>query len=146
MYQTNGVGLAAPQVGINQRFFVADWSQYMEGRNVDEKSALVIINPIIIGKSGEMIDSEEKCLSVPGPSAVIKRHDSVLIHAYDLNFKMIKLQLNGLAAIVAQHEIDHLNGKLYFDHLSRLKRDIFVRKLRKIIKKDEEWRYLGYGL
>ncbi len=127
MYDSRGIGLAAPQVGMSKRICVVDVSE--EGNN-----PLRFINPIIVSKSGST-PSEEGCLSIPGYRETIKRSKEILVNAFDLEGKPFELAADGLLAICLQHEIDHLNGILFIDHLSRLKRQMFKKWLS---KQDEE--------
>ena len=128
MYDAPGVGLAAPQIGVHQRVIVIDVS----GR--DEPSNLIIaINPEIVHAEGETYE-EEGCLSVPSYAANIRRHAKVTVKALDLNGAEQTWHAEGLLAIAFQHEIDHLDGILFVDHLSPLKRDLFARKARKAVE------------
>ena len=106
MYQANGVGLAAPQVGVSERMVVIDVGD----------GPLILINPEITKMEGENRDVEG-CLSLPGRNEYITRADRVSVIAYDLNGKMINLTGEGLLARAFQHEIDHLNGILFIDYL-----------------------------
>ena len=125
MYDAPGVGLAAPQIGVQQRLIVIDVS----GR--DEPNELIIaINPIIVHSEGETYE-EEGCLSVPKYAANIRRHAKVVVKALDTDGNEKTWHAEGLLAIAFQHEIDHLDGILFVDHLSPLKRDLFRRKARK---------------
>lgn len=128
MYDAPGVGLAAPQLGIHQRIIVIDVS----GR--DEPQELIIaINPVIIHGAGESYE-EEGCLSVPQFAANVHRRASVVVKALDLDGNEKTWHAEGLLAIAFQHEIDHLDGILFVDHLSPLKRDLFQRKFRKMVE------------
>ncbi|HEX9078070.1 MAG TPA: peptide deformylase [Desulfuromonadaceae bacterium] len=125
MYDAPGVGLAAPQIGVHQRVIVIDVS----GR--DEKPDLIVaINPAIIHAEGEAYE-EEGCLSVPQYAANVRRHAQVVVKGLDLEGNEQTWRAEGLLAIAFQHEIDHLDGILFVDHLSPLKRDLFRRKFRK---------------
>lgn len=127
MYQTMisaaGIGLAAPQVGISRRIAVIDVSEERDQR-------LEIINPVITEVAGK-IPSEEGCLSIPGYRDTIKRSEIVTITAQDRSGEQFEIKADGLLAICLQHEIDHLDGILFTDHLSRLKRELFKRWHRK---------------
>jgi peptide deformylase len=123
MYQAPGIGLAASQIGVMKRLFVADVSE-----NNDEP--VVLINPEIIKSSGEMT-YEEGCLSLPGVYADIVRPANILVKAMNRDGKMIEMEANDLLAICIQHEIDHLNGKMFVDHLSSLKRNRILKKYKK---------------
>jgi len=125
MYDAPGVGLAAPQIGVHHRIIVIDVS----GR--DEPNDLIIaINPVIVHAEGETYE-EEGCLSVPDYAANVRRHAKVVVKGLDLNGNEKTWHADGLLAIAFQHEIDHLDGILFVDHLSPLKRDLFQRKARK---------------
>jgi len=123
MYSANGIGLAATQVDVHRRVLVADVS---EGRD----DPRVFINPEILGKSGTTT-SQEGCLSVPGYYDEIERAESVRVRALGRNGKPFEVELNGLLAICVQHEIDHLDGKLFVDYLSEMKRQRVRKKLEK---------------
>ena len=123
MYSVNGVGLAAPQVGINKRLSVID----VVG---DKKQQLVIINPEIIETEGEM-DYQEGCLSVPGVYDTVARAKRVKVKALDRDGKSFEMSADGLLGECIQHEIDHLDGKLFVDLLSPLKRALARKKLAK---------------
>ena len=125
MYDAPGVGLAAPQIGVLQRVIVID----IAGKN-EPPELIVAINPIIVHAEGEVYE-EEGCLSVPDYAANVKRHASVTVTALVLDGTERTWQAEDLLAIAFQHEIDHLEGILFVDHLSALKREIFQRKARK---------------
>lgn len=124
MYDEKGVGLAATQVNIHQRIFVMDTSE-------DGNSPLVFINPEIIATSDDTLINEEGCLSVPGTYAKVDRHETCTVKALDRDGKEFTLQAEGLQSICVQHEIDHLNGVLFVDYLSPLKRQRIKAKLEK---------------
>lgn len=125
MYDAPGVGLAAPQIGVLQRVIVIDISAS------DEPPGLIVaINPVIIHAEGEAYE-EEGCLSVPKYAANVRRHASVVVKALNLEGVECTWRSEGLLAIAFQHEIDHLDGILFVDHLSPLKRELFQRKARK---------------
>ncbi|KTD46828.1 polypeptide deformylase [Legionella rubrilucens] len=123
MYSVNGVGLAAPQIGVSLRLSVID----VIG---DKKQQLVLINPEIIASEGQK-EYQEGCLSVPGVYDTVVRADKVTIRALDRTGKSYEMTADGLLGECFQHEIDHLNGKLYVDLLSPLKRTMARRKLEK---------------
>ncbi|HET8816769.1 MAG TPA: peptide deformylase [Pseudidiomarina sp.] len=123
MYESNGVGLAATQVNYHKRLFVADCSE-------DQSEPLVFINPEITAKEG-LFTNEEGCLSFPGVYAKVERAGTVTVKALDRNGAEFSLTTDGLLAICIQHELDHLNGKLFVDYLSPLKRDRIRKKLEK---------------
>jgi|TARA_B110000238_G_scaffold197205_1_gene239349 peptide deformylase len=124
MYEENGVGLAATQVNIHQKIVVIDVSE-------DKKEPLVFINPEIINKSDETLINEEGCLSVPGCYAKVDRHAQVTIKALDRNGKEFTLDGDELLSICIQHELDHLQGILFVDYLSPLKRQRIKAKFEK---------------
>lgn len=126
MYAAPGVGLAAPQVGISKRLTVIDCSSRDE-----DAQLLILINPEIIDREGECYE-EEGCLSVPEYYAKINRNAVVTVRFQDLDEKTHVIETGGLTAIACQHEIDHLDGILFIDHLSPLKRSLFRKKWKKI--------------
>ena len=130
MYDDEGIGLAAPQIGISQRIVVIDIPE--EG-GVQGENRLILINPVITKKEGE-VPSEEGCLSVPDYRAEITRAEKVTLEAQDVNGEKKVYEADGLLAICMQHELDHLDGKLFIDYLSRLKRDRLLTKYRKLKK------------
>lgn len=132
MYAANGVGLAATQIGLDMRIAVID----VEG---NKKNQYVLINPEVT-IIGEKIKMHEGCLSVPHVSAEVDRSTHVKLHALDRNGKPYELEATDLLAECIQHEVDHLNGKLYIDLLSSLKRDRLVRKMEKIQRSDRSER------
>ncbi len=123
MYDENGVGLAATQVNQHVRIFIADTTE-------DKSNALAFVNPEIIAKDGMMIN-EEGCLSVPNCYAKVERAETVTVKALNRDGKEFTYDADGLLAICIQHELDHLNGKLFVDYLSPLKRDRIKKKLEK---------------
>ena len=125
MYAAPGIGLAAPQVGVHQRVIVIDIS----GKN-EPPDLIVAINPVIVHAEGESYE-EEGCLSVPDYAANVRRHARVIVKALDLEGVEHTWKVEDLLAIAFQHEIDHLEGILFIDHLSALKRELFQRKARK---------------
>lgn len=126
MYAAPGVGLAAPQVGISKRLTVIDCSARDE-----DAQLLVMVNPEIIDQEGEACE-EEGCLSVPEYYARVNRSAKVKVRYQDLDERTHIIEAEGLTAIACQHEIDHLDGILFVDHLSPLKRSIFRKKWKKI--------------
>ena len=124
MYAEKGVGLAATQVDIHQRIVVIDVSE-------DKENPLVLINPEIILKSDDTLINEEGCLSVPGCYAKVDRHTTCTVKALDRKGKEFTLDGEELLSICIQHELDHLNGILFVDYLSPLKRQRIKKKLEK---------------
>lgn len=129
MYARDGIGLAAPQIGKTLRLVVIDLS----GPDAREE-LLVLVNPKIT-TSGMEMETEEGCLSVPDFRAVVARPGQVHVEAQDLDGNNISFDAEGLAAVCVQHECDHLDGKLFIDHISRLKRSMYDRKMLKKEKK-----------
>ncbi len=121
MYEAKGLGLAANQIGELRRIFVLDLKQ-REGK----PELLVFINPEIVSSEGELYE-EEGCLSIPGYAAKIKRKAKVRVRALDRTGKPFEMELEGLGARAVQHELDHLDGILYIDYLSPLKKNLFKR-------------------
>jgi peptide deformylase len=128
MYAAPGVGLAAPQVGISQRVIVLDVDHENPRTQVYK-----LINPVITRAEGEVV-WEEGCLSVVDFTAEVKRAAQVEVVAFDENQKEIKIEAAGLFAVALQHEIDHLDGKLFIDRISRLKRDLYTRRRKKMLR------------
>ncbi|HWI40459.1 MAG TPA: peptide deformylase [Verrucomicrobiae bacterium] len=125
MYAAPGVGLAAPQIGVHQRIIVID----VAGK--DEKPELIVaINPEVVHAEGEVYE-EEGCLSIPGYAANVHRHERVVVKALNLQGEEVTYRADGLLAVAFQHEIDHLDGVLFVDHLSPLKKEIFRKKYRR---------------
>jgi peptide deformylase len=132
MYKAPGVGLAAPQIGVSKRIMVTD------ATGGEEKGHLLtIVNPEIVVAEGEQYE-EEGCLSIPGFSANVRRPKKVVLRGVDLNGKDITLEGSDLLARAFCHEMDHLNGVFFLDHLSFLKRDLIKRKIKKMIR-DGKW-------
>lgn len=131
MYDAPGVGLAAVQIGVTQRIVTMDAS-----RKDDEKEPLALINPEIIWSSDALSEYEEGCLSIPDYHEVVIRPAKVGVRYLDLEGKSFEREMEGLAATVVQHEIDHLNGKLFIDHLSRLKRERVIKKFQKLARRE----------
>ncbi len=131
MYGASGVGLAAPQIGLLKRLFVMDCSS---GRNKKQKVAL--INPVISLEEGEQI-GDEGCLSFPGISFSVARPQRVIVQARDIDGSEILLDAMDLEARCVSHETDHLDGELFIEYLSPLKRDLVKRKIRKRIKQGD---------
>jgi len=131
MYAAPGVGLAAPQVGVLQRLIILDCSASDEPDDL-----LVAVNPEIIAGEGNSLE-EEGCLSVPGYWASVKRHETATIRYQDTDGNFHEREAEGLLAIGMQHEVDHLEGVLFVDRLSPLKRSIFRKKYMKMLKEKE---------
>jgi len=131
MYQAGGVGLAACQVGVSRRVIVLDVSPLDP-----QHSFFALINPEIISEEGE-IDHEEGCLSVPDCLEKVKRREKVCVRGLSAEGRDIEIKGEGILAIALQHEIDHINGVLILDKISRLKREIYRNKLKKEKRKEE---------
>lgn len=133
MYAAPGIGLAAPQIGLDHRVIVVD-CMHDEDEGIERgKHLLRIINPEIAESEGESA-FEEGCLSVVDFRAEVKRAARVLVRGWDTEQREIAIEADGLLAVVLQHEIDHLEGRLFIDHLSRLKRDMYVRRVKKALR------------
>ena len=129
MYAAPGIGLAASQVDVHRAFVVIDVS--------DAKDApLVLVNPRILARAGEQV-YQEGCLSVPGIFADVTRSDSVTVSGLDRHGEVVELAADGLLAVCIQHEMDHLEGKLFVDYLSPLKREMVRKKLAKQRKQND---------
>lgn len=131
MYSAPGVGLAAPQVGVLKRLFVMDCSS---GKNLKQK--VVLINPVIETEEGDQ-SGDEGCLSFPGIYFQVKRPQRVIVRAQDLDGSPFSLDVMDLEARCVEHETDHLDGELFINYLSPLKRDLIKRKIKKRIKQDD---------
>ena len=132
MYFAKGVGLAAPQVNMSWRLTVVDISS---GQNPDDK--LVLVNPQIVKLEGSQV-GEEGCLSIPGFREQVKRANKAIVRAQNVKGEFFDVAGEELLARAMQHEIDHLNGVLFIQHLSLLKRDLIKRKIKKL-QKAGEW-------
>ena len=129
MYDAPGIGLAAVQIGVPRRMLVIDVS-----REGEEKQPQVFINPEIVKSSDERSVYEEGCLSIPDYYAEVERPATVSVRYLDRNGKEQTVEADGLLATCLQHEIDHLNGVLFIDHISRLKREMVIKKFTKAAK------------
>ncbi len=130
MYDARGIGLAATQVNVHVRMLVLDLS---EARNEPK----VFINPEILDRSGVQV-CEEGCLSVPGVAVEVSRAEKIRVRALDLNGAPFEMDAEGLMAVCIQHEIDHLDGKVFVDYLSPLKRRMVEKRLKKQQQRDAE--------
>ena len=130
MYESKGVGLAAIQVGFDKSLII-----YHLSPGEEKRSFQVLINPRIIESNGRIISENEGCLSVPDLKADVKRAKSVLVEGFDSEGKPIRIDAEGYIAIVLQHEIDHLNGILFIDYISALKRELYKRRIKKQLRK-----------
>ncbi len=121
MHDAPGIGLAAPQVGVSKRLIVVDVS------HKEDHPLIVLLNPEIIDAEGK-IDSEEGCLSIPGYVTTIRRSERVFVRGLDREGRPVEIEAAGLLARALQHEIDHLNGILFIDRMSPIKREFFKKR------------------
>jgi len=128
MYDAPGIGLAGPQIGIMQRILVMDCIKDEDAK----PEPMVLINPEILSASEELNIYDEGCLSIPDQYAEVERPAVVKVQWTDLDGKIVQEEFDGLWATCVQHEIDHLNGKLFIDHLKPLKRQMITRKMQKL--------------
>jgi peptide deformylase len=131
MYDAPGIGLAAPQVGVLRRLIVMD-----PAKDDAPKSPIVMVNPEILNRSEEMRVHEEGCLSIPDFTAEIERPAKTRVSYVDPQGKKQEAELEGIWSTLVQHEIDHLNGVLFIDYLSKLKRDRVMTKFKKAAKRE----------
>ncbi len=132
MYDAPGIGLAAPQIGRSVKLIVVDISRHQEG----EQQYMPLINPEITAHEGSQFD-EEGCLSVFDLTAIVKRHKKVTVSYQDVQGQPHELIAEDRFAVVMQHEIDHLNGILFIDHLSPLKRSLYKKKVKKRLTEEQ---------
>ena len=129
MYDAPGVGLAAIQVGWDKSVLIYDIAPYDQ-----DPSLQVLINPRIVDQEGEILSENEGCLSVPEFRADVNRYASILVEGVDREGRPVQIEAEGMLAIVLQHEIDHLKGKLFIDHVSALKRELYTRRMKKKLR------------
>ena len=129
MYEAPGIGLAAPQVGIGQSFLIYDIAPKEDSRDLH-----ILVNPRIISSEGEILSENEGCLSVPDFRADVKRAERILVEGVDRDGNPLRFEAEGMLAIVIQHEMDHLDGTLFIDHISALKRQMYKRRVQKELK------------
>jgi peptide deformylase len=129
MYAAPGVGLAAIQVGSDRQVLVYDEKPTQNNRNYG-----VIINPEVIETGGQIVSENEGCLSVPDLRSDVKRAARIVVEGVDQDGKPLRIEADGFLAIVLQHEIDHLNGTLFIDRISSLKRELYKRRIKKILR------------
>jgi peptide deformylase len=132
MYEAPGIGLAAIQIGVPKRMMVIDLAKKEEPRK-----PIVFINPEIMARSEEMSSYEEGCLSIPEYYEEVSRPAAVTVRFQDLKGKVEEIVADGLLATCIQHEIDHLDGKLFIDYLSKLKRDRVIKKFTKLARRED---------
>lgn len=135
MYTAKGIGLAAPQVGISKRLIVVD-TDYPEG----DKNPFILINPVILEREGEEI-MEEGCLSLPGLRTEVKRAYKILVKGYDINGREIEIEAEGLKARVIQHEIDHLDGKVFIDRVNKVRRELLKKRYKELLRENLGGKY-----
>lgn len=141
MYNSDGVGLAAPQVGELHRVFVVDTDAMAEEEDEPAYGPIAMINPEITFRADETTEMEEGCLSIPGVNASVKRSKSIVVEYRDKDFNKQQLEVDGWLARVIQHEYDHLEGILFLDHLSFFKRKLLSSKLQEIAEGKKETDY-----
>jgi len=129
MYEAPGVGLAAIQVGHDKSLLVYDVAPRDEKRELQ-----VLINPKIVSSEGTMLSEDEGCLSVPDFRSDVQRASRILVEGLDREGKPLRIEAEGLLAVVLQHEMDHLNGTLFIDRISSLKRQLYKRRVQKSLK------------
>lgn len=134
MYEADGVGLAAPQVGLNIRLFIVDASTFSDEEPELEDFVKVFINPKILAESGEDWPFKEGCLSIPGIRENVVRKKNILIGYYDKDFKYHEETYTGMAARIIQHEYDHIEGVLFIDKINSMKKSLIKGKLSDIVK------------
>ncbi|MBU1048764.1 peptide deformylase [Candidatus Bipolaricaulota bacterium] len=128
MIRENGVGLAAPQIGISKRIFVLDANEEL----------YVFINPELVELSEETEESREGCLSVPGVDASVARSSRAVVEGLNVSGERIRLEGEGMIARAIQHEMDHLNGNLYFDHISTARRQSLIKEFQRKQREEDE--------
>lgn len=141
MYESDGVGLAAPQVGKSIRLVVLDATSLEEDDPSLKNLKKVLINAKITERSGELVNMEEGCLSIPGIREDVKREDKIRIEYYDENFEFHDESYEGISARIIQHECDHIDGVLFTDRISPLRKQIIKGKLQAISKGKFEAHY-----
>jgi peptide deformylase len=132
MYHAEGVGLAAPQIGVSKRICVID----VRDEDLGDAGRVALINPEIIGVSKKTDKASEGCLSIPGLDEFVTRPEHVVVRAQDVSGSTIEVEGDGLFSRAIQHEIDHLEGILFIDRVSPLKRRMLLKKWKKILEED----------
>jgi len=127
MYEAKGIGLAAPQIGISKRIIVVDVGE-------EPRRLFKLVNPEIVATEGSF-RGEEGCLSIPDVRETVERSERVTVHGLDENGKEVSIEADGLLSVCLQHEIDHLDGVLFIDRLSRVRKQLVKGKLKKLLKK-----------
>ena len=128
MYDAHGIGLAAPQVGLSQRLIVVDVKE-------EDSQPMTLLNPTVVESGPGKDRVEEGCLSIPGVAATVERPTSVVVEATDAKGQPVRIQAEGMLARCLQHEIDHLDGVLFIDRISPIKRKMLLAKYRKLAEK-----------
>ena len=128
MIRANGVGLAAPQIGVSKRIFVMD----------ADDELYIFINPELVELSEETVESSEGCLSVPGVDATVARSTRAVVEGLNLDGERIRLEGEGIIARAIQHEMDHLNGNLYFDRISTARRQSLIKEFQRKQREEDE--------
>jgi peptide deformylase len=141
MYNSNGVGLAAPQIGKLHRLFVMDADAVTEELDEPDEGPMIFINPVVIEKSGDKVKMEEGCLSIPEVRDDVKRPLRVKVKYLDREFNEIEREFDGWLSRIIQHEIDHLDGVLFLDYLSAFRRRLHRSALKKIDKGEIKTEY-----
>ena len=136
MYDEPGIGLAATQVGVPRRLIVMDLDWSEDG----ERRPRVLLNPEIVAREGSVISRDEGCLSVPDFKSDVERDARVTVCARTLDWEEVQFEATELEAYCFQHEIDHLDGVLFIDRISKLKRDLYVRRRKKQLRREQEER------
>jgi len=136
MYDEPGIGLAATQVGVAKRLIVMDLDWTEEG----ERRPRVLLNPELVLKEGKAVSEGEGCLSVPDFKADVERHERVVVRARTLDWEEVEFDATELESFCFQHEIDHLDGVLFIDRISKLKRELYVRRRKKQLRREQEER------
>ena len=134
MFDAPGVGLAAPQIGVNKRIIVYNSNAADPDDDGSKQEFTALINPEIIAASGSIISEKEACLSVLDYNADVKRYEKVTVRALNIEGKKLEFDADGILAVIMQHEIDHLDGILFIDRISVLKRTMYKKKLTKKLK------------
>jgi peptide deformylase len=130
MYAAEGIGLAGPQVGVSRRVLVIDLHD-------EEVPRFALVNPELVEVGSEKEKGEEGCLSIPGVSSLVERPERIVVEGLDASGKPVRIEADGLLARCLQHEIDHLDGILFIDHLSSLKRSMLLKKYRQLVAEEE---------
>ena len=138
MFHESGIGLAAPQVGVNKRVLIYDAKAQDPDDDGSEQKITALINPEIIQSSGSQLSENEGCLSVVDFRADVKRYEQVTVRAQDMDGNFVEFDAHGLMAVIMQHEIDHLDGILFIDRISSLKRAMYKKRIKKQLKEAQE--------